>query len=264
MTALLYVWLSIACLLPTDDQQVAPAAGPAIPDAVAIERILDRHEKRGDTIKTIRCNVQYREENRILFLEVEKTGEIALRITESNPRIFVHFKKCWSDGTGGKQEWYLFDGEWWHEGIERLRKVTSRQLVRPGERFDPFDIETAAFPLPFGQKKDKLLRNFDVALAAPAKGDPEQTDHLVFTPKPNTRLADKYDSIEFFIRRDNDLPARVVMTKKGGDEDITADFSDVKINGPVTGKEFDRPSAWKGYGELKEHLREPAREDGGS
>lgn len=263
MTVLNCFLLSIACAAPPEDPSPTPQAGPELPDRIRIERILQRHEDRGQSIKTIRCDVVYREDDRMNLREVRKTGEIALMVTDANPKIYVHFAKSWTDGTGGKQEWYLFDGEWWHEGIERLRKVTSRQLVRPGERFDPFDIETAAFPLPFGQKKDKLLRNFDVALVPPAPGDPPETDHLTFTPKPDTRLADKYDSIEFFIRRDNDLPARVVMTKKGGDEDIIAEFSDVKINAPLTGEVFDRPDAWKGYAEFKEYLREP-NDDGGS
>ncbi len=264
MTVLMSVWFSIACCASTDDRQAAPQVGPKLPERLAIERILDRHEKRGDSIKTLQCDVTFREDDRINFREVlREGGTLTLLITKANPKIFVHFKKCWVDKTGGKQEWHLFDGEWWHEAFERIRKVTSRQLVRPGERFDPFDIETAAFPLPFGQKKDKLLRNFDVTLAAPAKGDPENTDHLVFIPKPKTRLANKYDSIEFFIDRDNDLPARVVMTKKGGDNEIIADFSNVKINGPVTGKEFDRPAAWKGYAVVKEFLRQPAGERGG-
>ena len=259
MTVLMSVWFSIACCVSTDDRQEGPEVGPKLAQREAIARILERHEKRGDSIKTLRCDVAYREDDRINMREVLKEGgTLTLLITEDNPKIFVHFKKCWVDKTGGKQEWHLFDGEWWHEAFERLRQVTSRQLVRPGERFDPFDIETAAFPLPFGQKKDKLLRNFDVTLATPAQGDPEHTDHLIFTPKPDSRLAKKYDSIEFFIRRDNDLPARVVMTGRGGDNEIIADFSKVKINGPFTGKEFDRPAAWKGYKEVKEYLRQPA------
>ena len=127
----------------------------------------------------------------------------------------------------------------------------------PGETVDLFDLENAPFPLPFGQKKDKIKKNFDVTLVPPVAGDPPGTDHLVCMPKPDSRLRDKYEKLEFYVRRDIHLPSRVVVTRNEGYEINQADFpdlSDESINAGVKQEDFARPKAWKKYKEVVEAL----------
>jgi hypothetical protein len=231
--------------------QTSPAAGDRV------EEILTKLQERSDGLKDIRCKVRYVEDDRINLSKHTKLGTILFLITEPNPHFLIHFDKTEADGVLGKQEWYLFDGLWLCETLERIKQVTKRQIARPGEKVDLFDLERAPFPLPFGQKKETILRNFDVTLAPQATADPPDTDHLVCIPKAESRLYRKYDKLEFFVRKDIHLPGRVVVVKSDGLEVSTADFPDLSaqsINAGVTKKDFALPDAWKKYDVVVEEL----------
>ncbi len=236
-----------------DAKQVSPSK---------VYEILTRLEKRSDGITDIRCTVKLREDDRLNLSERVKDGRILFLIADPNPRFLIHFEKTRVDETIGKREWYLFDGYWLFQALERTRQVTHQEIARQGEKVDLFDIETAPFPLPFGQKKEKILRHFDVKIIPPAKTDPTETDHLVCVPKPGSRLERKYDKLEFFVRKGLNLPVRVVATRNSGLEVITADFPDLSeksINTGLTKKNFSQPREWRGYELIVEPL-EPAKE----
>ncbi len=223
---------------------------PADSSAAKVDTILSQLEKRSDGLKDIRCKVVFVEDDQINMTTRRKFGSILFLIAEPNPLFLIHFEKTEVDGMLRPQEWYLFDGQWLHEAIERIKQVTERQIARPGEKIDLFDLETAPFPLPFGQEKEKILRNFEVTLVPPAETDPANTDHLVCVPKPQTRMHRKYDKMEFFVRRDLHLPSRIVVTKNDGEEVNAADFPDLSeksLNAGVPAAAFKRPSAWKKY-----------------
>ena len=89
-------------------------------------------------------------------------------------------------------------------------KFVGVNTIGPGETIDLFDIEESPIPIPFGQKKDQIQRNFVVVLVAPTEGDPPNTDHLVCKPKPDSRLSTAFQRLEFFVSRDLHLPVRMV------------------------------------------------------
>lgn len=247
LTSLL--WMAGTCLL--GEEEATNSNDPA----AKIDRILTQLEKRSDGLKDIRCNVVFVEEDRINLTKRTKHGGILFMITEPNPHFLIHFEKTVVDGVLGKREWYLFDGRWLHEAIERIAQVTKREIAPPGEKIDLFDLETAPFPLPFGQKKEKILKNFDVTLVPPGEHDPPHTDHLVCVPKPESRLRDKYDQLEFHVHQSLHLPIRVIVIKNDGLETIRADFPDLtekSINAGVKKRDFARPAAWKKYQEVVE------------
>lgn len=222
-----------------------------------VVEILSRLQVRSDGLKDIRCAVRYDEDDRMNLVQRSKSGQILFMVTRDNPNFLVHFDRIAMDGVAGKQEWYLFDGRWLYQAIERLEQVTKQEIARDGERVDLFDLERAPFPLPFGQNKETILRHFEVKLVDPTPGDPASTDHLVCVPKPESRMYRKYDKLEFFVHREVHLPVRVIATKGGGLEVITADFPDLSeksINAGVTRKDFARPAAWKGFKEVVEPL----------
>ncbi|MFQ5413102.1 MAG: hypothetical protein ACE5E6_01455 [Phycisphaerae bacterium] len=235
-----------------------PAPAPPPPGASVdtmrrrVDTILTELERRGDGLKDIRCKVRYVEDDRLNLTRREKEGTILLQMAEPNPRILIYFDRTKVDDVRPKKQkqWYLFDGAWAYSAIERVGQVTKQQVARPGERINLFDIENSPFPLPFGHKKEDIRGSFDVALVAPAKGDPPGADHLVCIPKADSRVARKYKKVEFFILRDVHLPVRVVVTKNGF-ETNTADFPDLSaksINTGVRASDFAQPRAWRGYG----------------
>ncbi len=239
---------------PRAEKGASAAAGNADP---RIHEILKALQDRSDGLKDIRCKVRFVEKDQINLTERKKSGEILFLITEPNPRFLIHFDRTETDRQLGKREWYLFDGRWLYQALERIEQVTKQEVAGGGKKIDLFDLEKAPFPLPFGQKRETILRNFEVSLCAPAAGDPADTDHLVCIPKPDSRLYRKYEKLELFVNREVRLPSRIVVTKNEGLEINTADFpdlSDKSINAGVTPKDFEKPAAWKKYKEVVEEL----------
>ncbi len=222
-----------------------------------IDDILTNLQKRSDGLEDIRCKVRFVEDDQVNLSKQTKWGQILFMMAEPNPNFLIHFEKSEVDGVLGKQEWYLFDGRWLYQTLERIKQVTKQEVVRPGEKVDFFDLEKAPFPLPFGQKKETILHNFDVTLVPPTKGDPPNTDHLVCIPKPESHLYREYNKLEFFILKDVHLPSRVVVTKDEALVVNTADFPDLSaksINAGVKKSDFAAPKAWKAYDLVVEEL----------
>jgi hypothetical protein len=243
--------------------QAGEAEGRAVGDSDAaamasrIDEILTGLERRGDGVSDIRCQVRLTEEDKVNLTEGIKFGSILFMITEPNPHFLIHFEKSEKDGIVGRQEWFLFDGRWLWEASERQKQVIKRQIVRPAEKLDLFDLERAPFPVPFGQKKETILRNFDVSLSPPEASDPPNTDHLVCIPRPDSAMYRKYERLEFFVNRDLHLPTKIVVTKNEGHEVISAvfpDLSEKSINAQVKREDFAPPAAWRKYKEVVETM----------
>lgn len=234
--------------------QNAPTPRPVDP---AVDRILTASQKRSDGLKDIRCDVIFTDEDRINRATNKKSGHILLAVTKPNARFMVHFDKTDLDGVRGKQEWYLFDGLWFFQAIERLEQVTRQLIAGSGQEIDLFDIEKAPFPMPFGQKKENILKNFDVTLATPSGNDPPDTDHLICNPKPTSKLAKRYDQLDLYVHRTLNLPKKIVVTKNNGREINTAEFPDLSeksINAGVDKKDFEKPKAWDKYKDVIEEI----------
>lgn len=242
--------------------------GPTVSGAVAqddssgassqrIDDILTKLQARSEGLRDIRCKVRFVEDDRINLSKRTKYGTLRFLMTDPNPHFLIHFDRVESEGILGKQEWYLFDGRWLYLALERIKQVTEQEIARPGEKLDLFDLERAPFPVPFGQKKETILRNFNVTLAAPAKGDPPNTDHIVCVPKTTSSLKRRYDKLELYVNKDVHLPSRIVVTRNDGLEINTADFPDLtsrSINSGLSKKDFVKPKAWNKYEVVIERL----------
>ena len=236
----------------------ACAAQPKIQTEISknrVDEILTDLQKRGDGLKDIRTQLRFVEDDRINLTKRTKIGSLMFMAAEPNPLFMVHFEKTVVDDIVGKREWYLFDGQWLHEVVERLQQVTKREIVRPGEKINLFDLEHTPFPMPFGQKKETIKRNFDVVLLAPTANDPPNTDHLVCTPRPESKFYSRYEKLEFFVHQTIHLPTRIIITKNDALEVNTADFPDLtekSINTGMKTKNFKKLREWRKYKVVEE------------
>src|SRR5207302_11128839 len=75
-----------------------------------------------------------------------------------------------------KLDYELIDGKL----IERNYKAhsqTTQQIIRPGQKLDLFKLGEGPFPLPIGQPKDAVHKQFEVKKIEPAKDDPLAAVH---------------------------------------------------------------------------------------
>lgn len=255
--SVLAMLLSMIATLVGPFAQDGKQAHPPRHSAERIDGILTRLEARNDTLRGIRCKIEFVEKDDVNISERKKWGSVSYLAADPNPLFKIHFESGEADGIKQQQEWYLFDGRFLFDAVERRRHVTKQEIVRPGEKRDFFDLERAPFPMPFGQKKASILRHFDITLTDAEASDPPDTDHLICVPKATSRLYRKYDRLDMFVHREVHLPTRIVVVKNGGYETQTANFPDLSTESINTGlsiADFKRPSAWSGYEEVVEML----------
>ncbi len=227
------------------------------PTADRIDQILTRLEQRNESLRDIQCRIEFIEKDDVDLSKRQKWGTVRYMSSDPNPLFMIHFERGQDNNVLLKQEWYLFDGRFLSDAVERRKHVTKREIVRPGEKRDFFDLEKTPFPMPFGQKKASILKHFNITLANEEPTDPSHTDHLICVPKETSRLYRKYDRLDMFIHREVHLPTRIVVVKNKGYETQTANFPDLSMDSINTGLanvDFMAPKAWSGYEEDVEML----------
>jgi len=237
-------------------------AGDASADTTAAPKvvsILEQMESTGQAIQSIRCKVVYRVEDRLNLTETQRFGTILFKRSQPHDMFLIEFSKLIADGIKySDKQWWLFRDRWLTECKSKSRTIIRRETVRPGETVDLFDLEKAPFPVPFGQRKEQILRNFDVRIVEPQLDDPDGCDHLVCRPKPGTPLSEDYKRLDFYVSREMHLPVRIVAEDMRGDQITRADFPDLtkaSWNVKLDDDAFELPAdEVKGFAVVKEPL----------
>ena len=135
---------------PKIDNAEKPKETPKIdPD---VDRILKLEEAAGARIGKLRVRFDYDENNTLLEDREWREG----RITYKKPnRILIEF-------TDGGKESFRFDGRIFVDDRPQQKVRHVYPMRKPGEpAVEDLDIGNVPFPLPFGQKRDKVLKNFE-------------------------------------------------------------------------------------------------------
>ncbi len=250
--------VSPAATQPAAESTTQPATSPATNPQV--DALLARMESAGERLQTIRCKVEYTVIDRLNLTETTRFGTILFKRAEPNPMFLIEFDKLIADDVVKRdKQWWLFRDRWLWEIKGKSRTIIKREILHPGEKADFFDIEKAPFPLPFGQQKEKILRNFDVTLVPPQVDDPPDTDHLVCRPKPDSPLADDYSRLDFYVSRKLDLPVKIVAEDVRGDRVSVARFPDLSatdLNVSLSDADFEQPAESRGFAVAEEPLKD--------
>jgi len=241
----------------------APAATQARLDP-EIEEVLNRLENRD--VQDLHARLAWRQEY-ITDLEedwVTKRGEIWYQKAEPVAKFLIHFNEKLTGTRRDKlDERHLFDGCWYVELDSRTRTVQRREVRRPNDPGNPYKVGEGVFPLPFGQKKEDILREFELQKLPPASDDPPTTDHLRLWPREGTKTGQSYKQLDFWISREGPtagLPVKVRVAKLDGtgkiNSHITITFSDAELNRGFSGSIFEIKTP-PGYTEAEPERLEP-------
>jgi hypothetical protein len=242
---------------PSSQPSSAPTSAPAALDP-AVEKILDRLEKKN--VRDVQADLVYVKKDPLLNLEQKYKGILRFLEDKPSPRFLIRFDQSTIGGVVEKEkEWHVFDGRWYTEAREKTKVAIKREVVRPGEKGveDLFRIGKGPFPMPFGQKKDDIVRHFSIKLVAPDPKDPPNTDHLECTPLPGTDMDRRYGKVHFYVDRTQDVPVRVATVAKEDNQEIIASFTNAQLNKGMPASEVNLPSL-PGYEIREEPLDEPA------
>jgi len=245
----------VASAEPAGNRAAGPATTQISSGDPAVDAILDRLEIRGKAIKGLSCRLVYT----IVTVEpIEdkstKKGTLLFARGDPNSKFLIQFTELVAGGVVSRHvEKFLFDGEWLTELNGKAKTVIRRQIARKGERKDPFELGKGPFPLPFGQKRAEILKQFEVALSPFGLGDPLHTKHLHCVPRPNTELGRKYSRVEIYVDTRIDLPVRIVSERISDGNRIEVDLEGIDTNEAPAGSRF-QIEVPKGYDVTEEPL----------
>jgi outer membrane lipoprotein-sorting protein len=244
-----FVCLTILSMLLTAVASADPPADIAnkeLSQSSSIDEILDALDARGKDFKTFTANVTLAEESTDVGGKTTKWGKVWYQNQgEGNARIRVTFDTA--ERTEGKKfaekiDYELMDGKL----IERNYKAKSQQtnqVIRPGEKIDLFKLGQGPFPLPIGQPKEEVHKQFEVTKGEPSTGndnpDPPGTVHIRLIPNPDTKLARKLKTIDAWVDVKSHMPVRIATRDHNETMDRTTDLTGVQINPDLSDANFD-------------------------
>ncbi len=219
--------------------------GSVQPVDPVVDGILTQLEARqvDDLVADLQWELEYPAEEDV----DTKTGQVWFKEMDPVARFRAHFtKKNFGKRRVKINEEHIFDGRWYRMIQHDTKSIETREIRREGDTIQPYRLGEGAFPLPFGQKKADILREFDVRLADATDKDPKNTHHLVLTPRPGMQMAPHYKQVDFWVEQQGKLAGlptqvRVASLQGGGQVKnfITVTFSNVKLNRGLSPSKFD-------------------------
>jgi hypothetical protein len=269
---MIIVWTAcVAAVGQTTSPMSQPASVPTTTQAAtrpnldpAVAQILTRLEER--IVNNLRARLAWRQQYVVDLPEdvITKRGQIWYRRIEPVAKFLIHF----TEQTRGERrdtldERHMFDGRWYIELQSRTKTFEKREVRRPEDKTDPYKVGAGLFPLPFGQKKDDILREFEVTLVSPAADDPQGADHLHLVPRPGTNTGQNYRELDFWVDREGltaGLPIKVRVAKLDGtgkvNSHITITFDDARLDDPKFDDGVFDLKAPQGYQVIEERLED--------
>jgi outer membrane lipoprotein-sorting protein len=228
----------------------APPPAPLPPDAA---EALDKMDEAGRKIRTLRAPFDY-ELNQTLYEDVQKRkGILTFRVPN-----LLRF-----EFTDKPRETFVFDGRMLYHKKDATRQLVVWEVRLADEPpVESFELGKTPFPMPFGQKRETVVKHFSVSRDADEeKKDPQKRVVLALVPKRETELARQYMKIILWVDAKDYLPRRARLLDTS--ENVTTiDFRSIEVNPEVDAKEFSRPEVpgdWETVVNPKEPKEAPKR-----
>lgn len=217
------------------------------PDA-SVDDTLKALDDVGRNLKSFSANVTLRDEDKISQDTSSRTGLAVYELKpDGNSRFRVTFLKRIQDGLSQDQRIeYLLDGNILIDRNYPRKSETKHHLGRPGEKINLLKLGEGPFPLPIGQKREDVLKQFDVKHVELATNEMPDAMHLMLTPKPGTQFDRKFTSIDVWVDFKTSMPRRIETIDKNGTMSRGTDLENIKLNVDIPDADFKLPEVTGG------------------
>jgi len=212
-----------------------------------VDALLDELEAGVNNLRNFTADLVYEKVDALLGRSEIRTGRVLYQAKpEANTKRFAILLEQLVVGNRLEEhrKHYVFDGQWLAEINHEEKQFIKRQIVAPGESFDPLKLGEGPFPMPIGQPKQQVLKRFEVKTFDPPGDGPLarvvkqfETRGLVLTPKPGTPTAEAYQRIELLYDENSLLPVGVRAIEHNENEKIVR-LSEVKRNSELSDDEL--------------------------
>jgi outer membrane lipoprotein-sorting protein len=231
-------WPSVLCVL-----FLANLARADLSPHSSIDEILDALDARGQGLTSFTADVKLSESDTATGDESVRSGRIWYQSDNAgSARIRVSFDKKQTSGKiiDDKID-YVLQGTDLINRQYRTKTQTTQKVLKPGEKVNLLKLGEGPFPLPIGQKKEDVHAQFDVKKIDPKKDDPAETVHLQLIPKPETRLARKFKTIDFWVDLKSHMPRRIETLDHNESTTRGTDLDKVQFNPALSDADFKLP-----------------------
>jgi hypothetical protein len=190
----------------------APAAttSDATPSAETLE-LLDRVERTGVAMRNLQAGVTWAKFDPTNEETMYRNGRLVIDGAGSGRRVAARFSTLIVTSPSGQEtndidERYVYENCWLWEVNANLKSVKKRQVADEGTAYDPFTLGEGNLPLPMGQARAAVLKEFDVSPCpvpdVPAFKGLDKVQGLKLVPKPTSPLRDEYRELLVFYGTD--------------------------------------------------------------
>ncbi len=223
---------------------VAAARGVQSPDIRTVDDLLDALEAAETTLNRVRSDVVLIKDPELFGDREVRTGWLAYqRAQGASDQSIKQFKIRFDQMLTGQvidesPREYIFDGEWLVEKFVNDKQFIKRQMVPPGENWDPLRLGEGPFPVPIGQRRADILREFVAELSEdkaagldhPRLIEQAATSHqLVLRPRPELADSADYEIVRIWYDTQTLLPRMIRAIDFAGDTS-TVVMRDMRIN----------------------------------
>lgn len=212
-------------------QPAAQAAGAALTPNASADQVLDALDARGRNLQGFVADVTLTENDTSIAIDSTRRGTVWYEARDENPRIRVTFDQR-IDGRRAfpeKIEYLLQDG-WLTDRDYQKRIEVRRQVLRPGQRANLLKLGEGPFPLPIGQKREEVLKQFAVTKMPPARDDPAGTVHVQLKPREKTEFRRKIDTMDVWVDAQTNFPAKIEVLDPDGAKVRTTLLKNLRVN----------------------------------
>lgn len=246
---------------PSPAKQLAEGEAPA--ETTSAADLLKALETSGEGMTTLSADIRY---DRRFVLQGDRhvrDGKLYFKVNPgeavgevgSRGRTFaIHFDELYvGDRKENDPQTWIFDGRWLTEVRPAIKRLTRREVVREGERFDPLRIGEGPMPIPIGQKAADILARYHAQLLpqnqdasedakAYLAGLKEDAWQLLLTPLPDRPDKDEFREIRLWYSKSTLLPRLARTINRAGDESYVA-LINLKRNETLPEEAFTVPEA---------------------
>jgi hypothetical protein len=236
MLACLLAVLPLAATPPAPEASVPPAApapaadvAPALASTVAptldpaVDDLLTRLESAANDLRDFSAGIAYERFDALLEETERRFGRLVVDGQGKERKLALLFDE-FIDGSGRadrtRDHWLFLDG-WLIEINEKSKTVFERQVAPPGSTFDPLKLGEGPFPIPLGQPKAEVLKQFAVEAIgtsdAPLLKSLPPGHGLRLVPREETDFAKETAAIEAWYEPETLSPLGLVIRQRNGD-----------------------------------------------
>lgn len=212
---------------------------PQVTETDPVTEILGQLSEKTSQLQSYQANIEYLFHQPLFESKTLRKGILYYQKLENKSYLRINFQTLKQDEEEEQKyiEDYIFDSIWLSHFDYQIKQAKLYEMAEVNEPVDAFDLVSRNFPIIGFSKTEDLRNQFDIKLVE----QQQQTENLIqlhLKVKPTSTYKDDYTSIDFWIDKNLNLPAKIIATST--EEDIyQIKLVEPKINEHIDKKIFN-------------------------